>query len=166
MRVRYQSRMKRKVIRKSGNSRASWESITKLVSFSVFSCRTIINSLRREGRERTARYSRGGSCSPASNPGSRPKGRSSRPDHGHLVFSGAATMEAAAGWQHWGRACHSQTETGLRRVVGRRRAGSLSAAAASPPHLGNHLHWKWKLPSRELRRELPPPAAARPVVDQ
>ena len=37
--------------KKSRNSRASWESITKLVSFSVFSCRTIINSPRREGKE-------------------------------------------------------------------------------------------------------------------
>ena len=45
---------------------ASWESITKLVSFSVFSCRTIINSSPRR-RERM-RYSRGGCRAPVSKP--------------------------------------------------------------------------------------------------
>ena len=139
------------------------------MSFSVFSCRTIINSLRREeGGERKnceiltgrillacleSRFSSQGTVKP---PRSWSLGLQRCRHHGGGCWM--ATLRARMSFANRNRSPPP--------VVGRRRAGSLSAAAASPPHLGNHLHWKWKLPSRELRRELPPPAAARPVVDQ
>ena len=154
---------------------ASWESITKLVSFSVFSCRTIINSSPRR-RERM-RYSRGGCRAPVSKPppsffsplGTPTDGWSVHVDH--CTGPRGASMEPPApprplvdGNTSSAHVIRKQKPVGSSKQSWKQQQPHCSCTKSSstsnlpPPPL-------WKLLSRELRR-VTTSAGCRPVVDQ